>query len=216
VSRRRPLGGLLAWLALCGGLAFLVYTEDEQLQQAFAEPARPPPAAAAPAAASAPAGFTLPPLASFSEVVERPLFFEKRRPIEPPPTEAAPVEVGDFLITGIVISDTDRHVLVRVNKNSQTKRVREGETISDWSVEQIHSDRVVLRRGEEVEEMKPRERGQKAAKVSRPVAVRQPAGALPLAAPGLAQNSPPARRPNIAAPRVAPTPPTTPEGRRRR
>jgi type II secretory pathway component PulC len=144
-------------------------------------------------------------------VIERPLFFEKRRPIAPPSTEAAPVEVSDFSIAGIVVSETDRHILVRLEQGGKTKRIREGETISDWSVEQILSDRVVLRRGDEVEELKPRERGQRNAKVaSRPAPVRQPASALPLAAA-----SPP--RPNVDAARaLANSQATPPQGRRRR
>jgi hypothetical protein len=61
---------LLAWLAACGGLGLLVYAEDEHLQQAFVDPVRSPAEApAAPAGVRAPAGFALPPLASFSEVI---------------------------------------------------------------------------------------------------------------------------------------------------
>jgi hypothetical protein len=218
-SRRQRAVGLLFWLGICAGLALLVNAEEAYLQQQFVDP--PKPAAEAPpavAGAAHPSSYALPPLASFSEVLKRPLFLENRRPVEPaPPIESVP-EVGDFSIAGIVVSKTNRHVLVRAAEAGAVKRVHEGETINGWSVEKILADRVLLRRGEELEEMKPREKGQKNAKARSGVqrATGAPAGAQPItglkayAATGAASARPVSAAPQGAASAAAGAPKPAP------
>ncbi len=104
----------------------------------------------------------LPPIESFDEVVERPLFFRSRRAPDPdaaPPPEAEAAPKADFVLTGLVIvSGKERLALLRPAGSKTVERVHQGEEIEGWRVEAIHADRVVLKKGETVQEIRLEDR----------------------------------------------------------
>jgi len=85
--------------------------------------------------------FRMPPLRSFSETVDRPLFAPDRRRHEAPPQIMGPV--APIALTGIVIQDRTRYALV--NEGALVpRRIAEGERLAAGTVTQILPDRIVV------------------------------------------------------------------------
>jgi hypothetical protein len=153
-ARKRRLAMNTVLLLICGGLAAAIYFE----LGSRAPLARLNPDADTGGAVAfvAPAGFSLPPRAEFSEFVERPLFLSERRPfIDPLDAEVAapaPVKPLGLLLTGVIISPDERAALMERPGRRDIVRVAEGEVIDGWKVSSIGPDRVVLHNGE-VEEI---------------------------------------------------------------
>jgi hypothetical protein len=97
--------------------------------------------------------FGLPTLDSLKVTVDRPLFVRGRRPpaVAPEIVEAEPVVVpsedAPAELTGIVVSPERTYALLTRVGNQETELVRQGQVIDDWSVEEIGSRHVILRRG---------------------------------------------------------------------
>jgi len=104
-------------------------------------------------APSATVNFTMPALATYSEVLSRPLFSPTRRP----PSEETPAATVSTSMTliAIVISPRGSHALVRHGTPPLLDRVVEGQTIDGWTTEAIKFDRVILRHGVDVLELVP-------------------------------------------------------------
>jgi hypothetical protein len=98
--------------------------------------------AAQPANAPAPAPAALPPLASYSAIVERPLFNPSRRP--PPGVAAAlgPSIESRIRLLGIVATGPKRKAYVA--EGASRVEIAEGDTLDGWTVKQIGQDRVLL------------------------------------------------------------------------
>jgi type II secretory pathway component PulC len=94
--------------------------------------------------------FALPPLEELTATRERPLFSPSRRPdVEAPGPEAGPVEESPdslpFELTGVVMG-TDMAIAILRNRDTQeTVQLRRGETLEDWSLEEVAPRHVVLR-----------------------------------------------------------------------
>ncbi|HTP82256.1 MAG TPA: hypothetical protein VMQ11_04900, partial [Alphaproteobacteria bacterium] len=95
------------------------------------------PAAAQPAAGTA--GFQMAPLATYAEVLRRPLFDPDRRAHEAQAVAALPQQ---FTLRGIVVLPAATYALVEEGKS--TRRVTEGEALGGGTVKEILHDRVVL------------------------------------------------------------------------
>lgn len=102
-------------------------------------------------AAASPVRMTLPPLAALSETVERPLFTETRRPPDEEP-DGAPVSASpvparssmSFSVSAIVITDSERAVLLVHPQSGELTRLNEGETVAGWRLDKVESDRAVF------------------------------------------------------------------------
>jgi general secretion pathway protein N len=144
-SRHQLVPALL--LALCLGLVGVIYIEVDQppIDPASAAPRQLPEAIAA--VADAP-GFTMPPLRGYTEVLERPLFSETRRPSVDSP--AAPVDPRSsaFNLVGTIITSHEHRALIEHGQPPKLERVAEGQDIDGWSVESIRPDRVILTRAD--------------------------------------------------------------------
>jgi hypothetical protein len=163
--------GLLFWLGL-GGLAILA------LLWRIGHPPQPPVVRAAPppelpvVAPLEP--FGLAPPGQYSEVAVRPLFIAERRPEPPPPPDETPPEkppVGPeqkFMLFGVMIMPGTQAALLRPEApNARTTRVRVGEMIGEWRLDAVWPDRVVLRKGETIQDLpltRPRKSGKPRAK----------------------------------------------------
>lgn len=100
--------------------------------------------------------FKLADLASFDEIVKRPLFFASRRPPEAPPPpepETAPIAAPDIVLTGTVITPDERLALMTVADVPRPIRAVEGQEIGGWRIDQVLANRVVLRLGEQSQEV---------------------------------------------------------------
>lgn len=188
MSVRAKGAGSRAFLlfAICIGLAALIFTQARDgvplpdLSGTIAAPSVAPQSLANEGLAP------MPPIEAFDEVVERPLFFRSRRPPDPdaaPPPEAAAAAKTDFVLTGLVISGKERLALLRPTGSKIVERVHQGEEIEGWRVEAIHADRVVLKRGETVQEIRLEDRPPPKPKVRRKrpkrPGVRVPGGLQP-------------------------------------
>ena len=87
--------------------------------------------------------FTLPPIKTYSAVVDRPLFSEDRRP--PPRSASASARPWSSLsLVGIVIAPGSREALIRHGTPAVIAHLRAGQEVDGWEVRSILSDRVVL------------------------------------------------------------------------
>ncbi len=135
----------------------------------------------APFAAAPMPRFALVDRESFSETLARPLFMpDRQRPADAPvagPVEksrAARPNANRYALSAIIIVDDQRIALLTDTATGGLRRVREGESIAGWRVEEIHEDSAVLSNGDAREELALRTFG---APAPRPRASERPAGA---------------------------------------
>jgi len=154
MKRRRWWRALLplALAGACAALSARVYEEWKKLHEPFELPQA---AGEAPAdLGAAPGGVALnfPAVDSLASIAERPLFSPTRRPAENAPTAPVVTEttepLTEFTLTGAVVSDGQRYVLLRPADGGQDISVAEGSAIQGWTVVGIEVDRAVFRRGE--------------------------------------------------------------------
>ena len=94
---------------------------------------------------SSPPLFAMPDRASLAVILERPVFSETRRPSEDPAGAQAPAT--DFTLAGVVISASERSALVKPGNGGMIQRLKEGDDIGGWMLEEIALDRIKIRRG---------------------------------------------------------------------
>jgi hypothetical protein len=107
-------------------------------------PAPPSHSAAAPRQETAPSAFTMPPLASLREVVDRPLFSESRRPSPPEVPKEPPAKLPSLTLVGIFLSVDRRQALIERGQPPRVEWVSERQKLDGWTVEAIGPDRIVL------------------------------------------------------------------------
>ncbi|MDS4019178.1 MAG: hypothetical protein RKR03_01495 [Candidatus Competibacter sp.] len=198
--------GWLLWL-LTGGLAVaaVIWQLAHPPRPAVAvDAARRPPELPAVAPVQP---FQLPPLDQYGEIVAHPLFVAARQPEPPPPEEAAPEkptagpEQKPVLI-GIMIAPESTVALLRPEEpNAKVARVKPGESVGDWRLEAILPNRVVLRKGQTIQELALERPKRPVRPKTPPRAPVRPAG------DAVAPASIPAPPPPEAPPPVIPAPP---------
>jgi hypothetical protein len=120
------------------------------------------------------ADLALPPLETFSETLNRPLFAATRRPPSPlavlqgqqgatPTTEKTgpkgeKLVLGTYLLSGIVVTSDQKIVLLKHVTSGKSLRVAEGEMLDDWKIATVAPEYVILRRGDREERVSIRER----------------------------------------------------------
>ena len=118
-------------------------------------PAAPAPAARTPSLAD----LELSAIESFAETLNRPLFTATRRP--PSPIEAVQgqtttaktaakgekVILGKYVLRGVVVTPSEKLLLLKQMATGQALRLREGDALEDWRIASITADRLVLSRG---------------------------------------------------------------------
>ncbi len=107
--------------------------------------------------------FQLPPLDRYGEIALHPLFIAARQPEPPPPDEASPEEPPPppgpeqkLTLLGVMITSKVKKALLRSeepNVKTVTARIGPGETVGEWRLEAVFSDRVVLRKGQSTQEL---------------------------------------------------------------
>jgi hypothetical protein len=139
--------------AVCTALVGVIYAEIENLSVPHGadlvgakSPISPPPLPADPE-------FVMPPEQAFAAALERPVFSPTRRPADTPGNNALPTTSADFSLIGVIISDSERFVLIRPHDGDRLERLHEGDALAGWSAVSISPDRVVFRRGAVEEEI---------------------------------------------------------------
>lgn len=135
-------GAAVAALLLAAPLAGPANAQGHMMSVANeAVAARPPAAAPIPPALpdAAPGAFHMAPLATYAEVLRRPLFSPDRRPHEAAQSAAGP---QSFTLRGIIVEGTEQYALVE--EGSKTRRVSEGQALGGGTVTKITHDQVVL------------------------------------------------------------------------
>ncbi len=113
----------------------------------------------APVATSPAPLFILAERVSFSETLARPLFMPNREPpgaesASPlPAPRAAKANANRYALSAIIIVDNERVALLMDTATGSLSRVREGESLAGWRVEEIHADGAVLNNGDTREEL---------------------------------------------------------------
>ncbi|MBV9863378.1 MAG: hypothetical protein JO267_14665 [Alphaproteobacteria bacterium] len=85
---------------------------------------------------------SLPPLASFAAIAERPLFSPSRRPSMTDRGSAAAALAGRYRLLGLVTTRDGRRALMA--DGSRTVELGEGDAVEGWSIKRIEQDRLVL------------------------------------------------------------------------
>lgn len=151
VSMANRRGAALLLAGLCCALATIIAVE---FSGEASERAPPPAAASLRSLPPLPAAFGLPPLASYAEVAERPLFSAARRR----PPEAAGQDLlgksNSFVLVGVIISKAGRVALVQHGQSGELARLGEGQAVEGWTLQSILPDRVVLQHGATEYELK--------------------------------------------------------------
>ena len=102
--------------------------------------------------------FSLPPMANFTEIVERPLFNETRRPFEPevPPPQSAkgarPVKVLrklDWDLVGVVLTPQRRSALLWNRAKNKFMKVQQGAEFEGWKLEEVLKNKVIIVNGKQ-------------------------------------------------------------------
>jgi general secretion pathway protein N len=99
--------------------------------------------------------YTLAPEAQAApETVARPLFVPSRRP-SPPAAAAAVAQMrkGQFVLTGITITPEMSFAYLKEVANGKTQSVKRGAAVNGITVDVVEARRVVLKLGDEVEEL---------------------------------------------------------------
>jgi hypothetical protein len=100
--------------------------------------------------------FNAPPIKSFDEILERPLFTPGR---EPPPeavieaAETTPVAPLRLQLEGVAITDDARIAVVRDLGTREILRLAEGNVHQGWVLEKVHTTGVRFRHGENTDEL---------------------------------------------------------------
>ncbi len=97
--------------------------------------------------------FALPPIETFSETTERPLFLPDRRPpvIDEAQEDVEDVESGLFTLLGIIVSPTQRIALVKVRGSQEVLQLSEGQQANGWTVLQISPGDVIFESNDKTE-----------------------------------------------------------------
>jgi general secretion pathway protein N len=139
---------------LCASFAVLMVLELSSTGGAGASVPDTASAASRPADIPAPSSrFSLPPLDTFAEVTERPLFSSSRRPIAAE-TSSAVIKPLSASLAGIVISPSSSSIIVMHGDPPALLRLKVGDDIDGWSISSIEPSRVVLQRGAEEQQLK--------------------------------------------------------------
>ena len=153
--RRNRIAGVLA--AICIALTGLLYLEltRHPVEIIDAPTLSNPTPASSGQERQRDADALISPVESFSEVVERPLFWASRRPLallpSGPMDASAPVA---FVLHGIVITSDERFAMFQQGAPSRLVRLSEGQELQGWTVQSILTDRVLLRNGDRVLELR--------------------------------------------------------------
>jgi hypothetical protein len=138
--------------------------------------------------------FALAPLSpsgtGYRETIERPLFIPTRRPAPVGNTTQMAMKKGQFRLAGTTVSEQMSVAYLFETSTNKTLRVNRGAEVNGITVESVSANRVVLKQGDETEELFLRTSSSPKPPPPPPVAAApgQPGGQTPGQAPGTSGN----------------------------
>ena len=155
MSGRRQSGVALpvTLLLVCIGLVLVVYQEMAANSRPRAVRAVDGGSSTAVAALPAAVEFTMTPLGDFEATVERPLFSASRRPPDAAPVAAAVVVVEplELELRGVIGVANGQIAILADTTSGSTVTLGQGKQYRGWTLAEIHPDRVVFRRADQVQ-----------------------------------------------------------------
>lgn len=98
--------------------------------------------------------FTMPPIdGAFKETAERPLFMPARRPVLASATNVVAMKKGQFKLTGTSVAQDMSVAYLLETSSGKTIRLVKGRAIDGIVLDTVESARVVLKQGDETEEL---------------------------------------------------------------
>jgi len=139
-----------ALVLVCGTLAAIIVGQlDVSLGTASSEGINPAVASTQEPAPELPS-YSLPPLADFAALSERPLFSRTRRPPaegEEAPAQAVTQSGLEVTLTGVIIADERRVALIVPRNADKPVRLSEGERFQGWTLSEVEAEGVIFRQG---------------------------------------------------------------------
>lgn len=160
MAKWHPATKFLVALSLLAG-PYLFWTRTEEPAPAVAASVvRTSPDETGSVAAQPPVPYVLPPLETFTAVVERPLFSPTRRMPNPPPEADAPVAEApsaepsgpaepELRFFGTVTQGGVAAALVTFPSTSEVARLRPGDMVGDWQVISVDRNKLELGLGDD-------------------------------------------------------------------
>ncbi len=151
----------------------------------------------------------------YAVITDRNLFVPWRKPSPPPEPPKAPAEPpkpqirrGIYALTGTMQIGTDTFATVKENATNRTKRVKVGDELQEYKVQEVDNDRIVLAYAGQTEELVLAKYTQSGRAVAAPAQV----AGLPPLPPQVPQPAQPQQVPGMPAvqPRGLPAPPNAP------
>lgn len=149
-----------SWLLLCLVVLVALVVAELYFEVGVVSGKQPMGPGSAPSETSPIPMFALADRESFSETLTRPLFMPNRQPPEAlatqpsaPASRGAQPKANRYALSAIIIVDNERIALLTDTATGGLSRVREGESLAGWQVEEIHADGAVLSNGDKREEL---------------------------------------------------------------
>lgn len=146
-------------LALCMVLAGVMALQQQRTEQRSAPAVAPVPGphASVETATLADSSFAFAALERYGAIVERPVFYPSRRP----PREQGKGKTADpgqreLLLAGVLIMSDRKLALLQQPGSPDIIRLRPGGELYDWVLMDVSEDRVTMRRGTELRELRLR------------------------------------------------------------
>ncbi len=102
----------------------------------------------------------LPPISYFSEIVQRPLFFEDRKPYIYIESKAdsntrrknvvGKTRSNELLLSAVIITSDERIAIIQNGKDKKPQKMQLGDTVGGWTLTDVRPRSVKLMRGNEV------------------------------------------------------------------
>lgn len=142
-------------LALCMVLAGVMALQEQRSAPAVDHV--PGPHASVETPTLADSGFTFAALERYGAIVERPVFYPSRRPPrEPGKGKTADPGERELLLAGVLIMSDRKLALLQQPGSPDIIRLRPGSELYGWVLMDVSEDRVTMRRGTELRELRLR------------------------------------------------------------
>ena len=142
-------------VALCVMSSAVMVYEWVRPYRFSADPPLPVPDASTPAETALPANRPVAALDTFSDITERPLFREDRRPVAPAaPTvperrrDTGPDITSQIYLSAIVINEDERIALIERKQDRKPQQLKEGEKFNGWTLNRIRAGDITMQKGQ--------------------------------------------------------------------
>ncbi len=91
------------------------------------------------------------PIRQYQEMIRRPIFYESRQALQSNAKKT--MILGEFELTGVIITGDYRFAILKNKKTKKELSVKQGQNIQGWLVKSVNKQKVILERGNRIEEI---------------------------------------------------------------